>query len=72
MLTAAKETDSCCSPPSKEGEHSSSPNVFVCVPLLLKFLSTLFDIRFLFLVLRLSVLATRNISFKQDTPNDEN
>ena len=38
----------------------------------LNFLSTLFDIRFLFLVLRLSVLATRNISSKQETPNDDN
>ena len=33
MLTAAKESDSCRSPPTKEGEHVSSSNVFACVPL---------------------------------------
>ena len=37
MLTAAKESDSCRSPPTKEGEHVSSSNVFACVPLLVKF-----------------------------------
>ena len=31
MLTAAKESDSCRSPPTKEEEHVSSSNVFACV-----------------------------------------
>ena len=38
MSTATKQIDSCCwSPPTKEGEHSSSWNDFVWLPPLLKF-----------------------------------
>ena len=37
MLSAAKESDSCWSLLTKEGEHRSSSNVFVCVLPVLKF-----------------------------------
>ena len=39
VLTATKETDADWSPPTKEGEHNSSSNVFFCVPPLLKFVA---------------------------------
>ena len=51
MSTATKQIDSCCwSPPTKEGEHSSSWNDFVWLPPLLKFvghiiLSSAFPLR---------------------------
>ena len=41
MLTAAKGSVSCFNPPTSEGEHSRSPNVFVCIPPDVKFV---FDI----------------------------
>ena len=30
MLTAEKYIDCCCNPPSEDGEHPSSSDVFVC------------------------------------------
>ena len=36
MLTAERETEYCCISPTKVGEHTSSLNVSVCVPLPVK------------------------------------
>ena len=38
MLTAEKYIDCCCNPPSEEGEHPISSDVFVCALPSVKFL----------------------------------
>ena len=70
MLTAAKESDSCRSPPTKEGEHVSSSNVFACVPLLVNLISTLFCYWFTFSY-SLSVIVARNILSEQHSRSDD-
>ena len=57
MLTAAKESDSCRSPPTKEGEHVSSSNVFACY--LFPFSYSLF------------VIVARNILSEQHSRSDD-
>ena len=65
MLTAEKEIDSCCNPTNKDGEHSNTLYVSVCVPPSVEFcrhnhraaLKTVFLFSLLF---SLELLATRN------------
>ena len=41
MLTAEKEIDSCCNPTNKDGEHSNTLYVSVCVPPSVEFVVTI-------------------------------
>ena len=72
MLTAEEEIDCCCSPTSKEGEHSNTSYVYVCVPpavefvvaIMVQLLKRFFSFHYSFLEL----LTTRNNSSSQQTP----
>ena len=72
MLSAAKESDSCWSLPTKEWEHNSSWNVIVCVPPVLKFVDDIIlSVVILSLFFSLSLIAARNILSEQHSRSDD-
>ena len=61
MLTTENEMDCCLKSPNQSGEHSDSSNVFVCVPLPVRFVIAIILLSFP-LFWRLSLDTTRSNS----------
>ena len=60
MLTADKSKEYCCNSPAKEEEHTSSSNVFICVPSPVDFVAVITLQTFQILSFRLSVICKWN------------